>query len=155
MNYRFAYSIGFHPWEDAASDPPFVNKFSELLDREEKGRQPPYGPVIDLGTGSGIWGIELAKRGWQVTGVDLNEKALRRAHERVQAAGVDMQLVQGDVTALRDAGVGSGFQSWCLTRGRSTISTRRSARQWGARSARSPHPMRLCCYSSGRSGYAR
>ncbi len=110
MNYRFAYSIGFHPWEDAASDPPFVNKFSELLDREEKGRQPPYGPVLDLGTGSGIWGIELAKRGWQVTGVDLNEKALQRAHERVQASGVDVQLVQGDVTALRDAGVGSGFR---------------------------------------------
>ena len=23
MNYRFAYSIGFHPWEDAASDLPW------------------------------------------------------------------------------------------------------------------------------------
>ena len=30
----------------------------------------------------------------QVTGVDLIEKALRRAHERVQAAGVDMQLIE-------------------------------------------------------------
>ncbi len=24
MNYRAAYSIGFHPWEDASRDPPFV-----------------------------------------------------------------------------------------------------------------------------------
>ncbi len=110
MNYRFAYSIGFHPWEDAATDPPFVEKISELFDREENGRQPPYGPALDLGTGSGIWGIELAKRGWQVTGVDLIEKALQRARDRVQTAGVDMRLVHGDVTALREAGVGSGFR---------------------------------------------
>ena len=35
MNYRLAYAIGFHPWEDAATDPPFVNKFSERIEREE------------------------------------------------------------------------------------------------------------------------
>src|SRR4030095_6167372 len=110
MNWRFAYAKGFHPWEDAATDPPFAKKFSELLDREEKGRQPPYGLALDLGTGSGIWGIELAKRGWQVTGIDIVDKALRRAQERVQKAGVDMRLVHSDVTALRSAGVGSGFR---------------------------------------------
>ena len=52
-------------------------------------------------------GIELAKRGWQVTGIDIVDKALRRARDRVQAAGVDMRLVRGDVTALGSAGVGS------------------------------------------------
>ena len=109
MNWRFGYAIGFHPWEDAATDPPFAKKFSELLSREEKGRQPPYGPALDLGTGSGIWGIELAKRGWQVTGIDIVDKALRRAHDRVAKAGVEMRLVRGDVTALRAAGIGSGF----------------------------------------------
>ncbi len=46
-----------------------------MFDREERGRQPPYGRAVDLGTGSGIWGIELAKRGWQVTGVDLSTKS--------------------------------------------------------------------------------
>jgi len=110
MNYRFAYSIGFHPWEDAATDPPFVNKFYELIDREQSGRRPPFGAALDLGTGSGIWGIELAKRGWQVTGVDIVEKALERARERVQRSSVNMQLVKGDVTALRDVGIGTGFR---------------------------------------------
>ena len=108
MNWRFAYAVGFHPWED--TDAPFARKIAELFDREEKGRQPPYGQALDLGTGSGIWGIELAKRGWQVTGIDIVEKALRRARERVKKAGVDMRLVCGDVTALRAAGVGSGFR---------------------------------------------
>ena len=110
MNWRFAYAIDFHPWEDAATDPPFARKFSELLDREEKGRRPPYGSALDLGTGSGIWGIELAKRGWQVTGIDIVDNALRRAHDGVTKAGVEMRLASGDVTALRAAGIGSGFR---------------------------------------------
>ncbi|MPZ89750.1 MAG: methyltransferase domain-containing protein [Nitriliruptorales bacterium] len=109
MNYRFAYAIGFHPWEDAADDTPFVEKVAELLDREEQGRQPPYGQALDLGCGSAIWGIQLAQRGWQVTGIDIVEKALRRAHGRVRDAGVDMRLIHGDVTDLRAASVGSGF----------------------------------------------
>lgn len=110
MNYNLAYRVGFHPWEDAASDPPFVAKLSEILDREEDGREPPYGAALDLGTGSGIWGVELAKRGWQVTGVDTIDKALHRARERIEKEGVDMRLVHGDVTALRKAGAGEGFR---------------------------------------------
>ncbi|MCH7638802.1 MAG: class I SAM-dependent methyltransferase [Bacteroidetes bacterium] len=110
MNYRFAYSIGFHPWEDAASDPPFVEKASQLFDREEQGRETPFGRALDIGTGSGIWGIELAKRGWEVTGVDLVEKALARARDRVRQADVEVRLIHGDVTALSESGVGSEFR---------------------------------------------
>jgi SAM-dependent methyltransferase len=110
MNYELAYRIGFHPWEDAEEQPSFTEKIAGLLDQEESGREPPYGPALDLGTGSGIWGILLARRGWQVTGVDLVDKALARAHERVQEAGVDMRLVRGDVTALREASVGADFR---------------------------------------------
>lgn len=110
MNYRFAYAVGFHPWEDAEGHPPFTAKIAELFKREEDWREPPYGSALDLGTGSGIWGVQLATRGWQVTGVDNVQKALRRASERVQKAGVEMRLVQGDVTDLRAVAVGSGFR---------------------------------------------
>lgn len=110
MNYRLAYSIGFHPWEDAATDLPFVEKAAQMFDREGRGRERPLGRALDLGTGSGIWGIELAKRGWQVTGVELIEKALQRARERVRSAGVNMKLIRGDVTALRKSDVGDGFR---------------------------------------------
>ena len=57
MNYGLAYAVGFHPWEDADKETGFVAKFSELFDREETGRTPPYGKALDLGCGSAIWGI--------------------------------------------------------------------------------------------------
>ncbi|HEY7865212.1 MAG TPA: class I SAM-dependent methyltransferase [Psychromonas sp.] len=108
MNWKFSYAIGFHPWED--TDPDFYQSLASLLEREEEGRAPPYGRALDVGTGSAIWGIELAKRGWDVTGVDLVDKALDRGRERVQAAGVEMKLVKGDVTRLSEAEVGTGFR---------------------------------------------
>lgn len=110
MNYRLAYWLGFHPWEDAANDASFTVKISEMLAREEDGRRPPYGPALDIGTGSGIWGIELAKRGWQVTGVDIVDKALQRGRERALGAGVQMGFVRADATALEKADLGRGFR---------------------------------------------
>lgn len=110
MNYKLAYSIGFHPWEDAEKEPGFVEKITELFHREEDGRESPYGRALDLGCGSGIWGIQLAKRGWQVTGVDSVDKAVSRAKERISDEGVEMHVVKGDVTRLERAGVGEGFR---------------------------------------------
>lgn len=108
--WQIAYQVGFHPWEELAEHPPFAEKLSELLDREEGGREPPHGPALDLGCGSGIWGVHLAKRGWQVVGVDIAGKAVKRARERGRQAGVDVRFVHGDATKLRAAGVGSGFR---------------------------------------------
>jgi len=110
VNYRLAYRIGFHPWEDAADQPSFTAKLTELLEREETERQAPFGRALDIGTGSGIWGIELAKRGWQVTGIDIIEKALERGRQRVADEHAEMDLVHGDVTDLVSAGVGDGFR---------------------------------------------
>lgn len=110
MNYALAYAIGFHPWEDLAEHPPFAGKLLELVAREEAGHEPPYGPALEVGTGSAVWGVQLAKRGWEVTGVDVVGKALRRARDRVDEAGVEMHLVHADVTALRKAEIGSGFR---------------------------------------------
>jgi len=110
MNYGLAYAIGFHPWEDLAEHPPFADKLLELIAREEAGCEPPYGPALDVGTGSGVWAVQLARRGWSVTGVDLVDKALRRARDRADQAEVEVRLVRGDATALRRSDVGSGFR---------------------------------------------
>ena len=107
MNYRLAYSIGFHPWEDAERHNPFVEKITKIFEREETGKTPPYGKALDIGCGSGVWGIHLAKRGWDVTGVDIVEKALQRAQQRIKKENVNVKLVKDDVTELQK--IGNGF----------------------------------------------
>ena len=108
LAYRILYAIGFTPWEQMA-DPAIAKQIADLFAREENGREAPYGMALDLGCGSGIWAVELARRGWQVTGVDFVPKALRRAGARAKDAEVEVRLLEGDVTNL-PAEVGSGYK---------------------------------------------
>jgi SAM-dependent methyltransferase len=107
--YKLLYRIGVTPWE-GLPDLPVSDQVAALFDREEAGREPPYGQALDLGCGSGIWAVELARRGWEVTGIDIIPRAVRRARERAREAGVEARFIEGDVSALRAAGVGSGFR---------------------------------------------
>jgi SAM-dependent methyltransferase len=107
--YRASYAVGFHPWEDMADHRPFADTLLALIEDEEQGRKPPYGKALDLGCGSATWGVRLAARGWSVTGVDNVARALRRARDRVRQTGVELRLVRGDVTRLRESGVGTGY----------------------------------------------
>ena len=72
------------------------------------GREDEYLALLERAHGAhrATWGVRLAQRDWQVTGVDIVDKALCRARERVAETGVEMRLVHGDVTALRKASVG-------------------------------------------------
>lgn len=108
--YKILYQAGIAPWEENPTQGAAAEQISSLFDREENNRQPPLGQALDRGCGSGIWSIQLAARRWQVTGVDIVSKAIRRARKRAQAAGVEARFIQGDVAALRVAGVESGFQ---------------------------------------------
>jgi SAM-dependent methyltransferase len=61
----------------------------------------PPGRALDVGCGEGADALELAGRGWQVTGLDWSEVALARAAEHAAAAGLTerVEWVQGDVTS--------------------------------------------------------
>jgi SAM-dependent methyltransferase len=106
--YRFQYLVGMTPWERMPSLP-IGEQAVALLDREESGRETPYGRALDLGCGTGFWSVRLAQRGWEVTGVDIVRKAVRTARQRAHRAGVKVQFVDGSITALSAAGVGSRF----------------------------------------------
>jgi len=107
--YKVAYWLGVTPWEEMATLP-IAEQITSLFDREERERQWPYGAALDLGCGSGIWSVKLAARGWRVTGIEIVPEALRAARRRIQKAGVEARLIQGDMTALRTFGIGSDFK---------------------------------------------
>jgi SAM-dependent methyltransferase len=107
--YRLAYAVGFTPWEKASTHRPAAEQVSGLFDREQAERTPPYGRALDVGCGTGRWAIELAARGWQVTGVDLVPGAIEAAKELARRSDMKIDFVQGDVTALRAAGIRPEF----------------------------------------------
>jgi SAM-dependent methyltransferase len=60
----------------------------------------PGGSVLDIGCGTGRHSVELAKRGYAVTGVDLSSEMLARAADAATAAGVVVHWVQSDATCF-------------------------------------------------------
>jgi hypothetical protein len=52
--YDLRYRVGFTPWEEIAALPTVNAQLAGLFDRQELRREPPFGPALDLGCGSGI-----------------------------------------------------------------------------------------------------
>jgi len=57
-------------------------------------------PILDIGCGTGRHAIELARRGYRVTGIDLSPSQIERARAKAAAAGVAPDLRVGDARAL-------------------------------------------------------
>lgn len=60
--------------------------------------------IIDIGCGTGRHAIELTKRGYDVTGVDLSDAQLARAREKAREAGVAVVFQKHDARSLPFAG---------------------------------------------------
>jgi SAM-dependent methyltransferase len=86
---RFDLAYLFRPPWDTGISPP------ELLDYV--AAHPP-GSAVDLGCGSGTNLVTLARNGWQVTGVDLSNRAVRLAKQKTQRAGMSAVLLTRDLS---------------------------------------------------------
>jgi SAM-dependent methyltransferase len=60
--------------------------------------------VLDLCCGVGRHSIELARRGYRVTGVDRSEQFLKSARERAASEGLDVEFVQSDMRQFSRTG---------------------------------------------------
>ncbi|UCH12733.1 MAG: class I SAM-dependent methyltransferase [Candidatus Omnitrophota bacterium] len=56
--------------------------------------------ILDIGCGTGRHAIELTKRGYNVTGVDLSEDQIKRAREKAKEAGVTIDFQIQDARNL-------------------------------------------------------
>src|SRR5512138_1360083 len=64
----------------------------------------PGARVLDACCGPGRHSLELARRGYRVTGLDLTESYLEAARETASAEGLSIEFLRGDVRAFRRPG---------------------------------------------------
>jgi SAM-dependent methyltransferase len=60
----------------------------------------PLRRLLEPGCGGGRLVLELAARGFDVTGFDLNEKAVKYVQQRLARRGLDANVFVGDMTAV-------------------------------------------------------
>lgn len=56
--------------------------------------------ILDIGCGTGRHSIELAKRGYSVTGVDLSDAQLKKARSNADMSNVQVQFIKADARNL-------------------------------------------------------
>jgi ubiquinone/menaquinone biosynthesis C-methylase UbiE len=83
--------------EQIESAPEQVEQVVSLMDMQ------PGLSVCDLCCGVGRHSLELARRGFQVTGVDRTELYLQEAKEKAAAEGLDIEFVKEDMRKFRRA----------------------------------------------------
>jgi cyclopropane fatty-acyl-phospholipid synthase-like methyltransferase len=90
--YSLAFSLGFTDWK--LEETPV--EIFETVNSVRKGH------ALDLGCGEGEHAVTLAKKGWQVTGVDFVRKAIENAKNAAEKSGVanKTEFLIGDVARL-------------------------------------------------------
>jgi ubiquinone/menaquinone biosynthesis C-methylase UbiE len=82
-------------WQELSPPLPAVAKLAEYLGAQKTIN------VLDLGCGAGRHAIFLAKKGFQVTGLDVSETALKELEGRCRAAGIgNVTLVKHEMQEL-------------------------------------------------------
>jgi thioredoxin reductase/SAM-dependent methyltransferase len=86
-------------WEERyrSSERAWSGRVNDVLAAEAADLPP--GRALDAGAGEGGDAVWLARRGWQVTAVDLSRTALDRAAAAAAAAGVPLETRKADVSA--------------------------------------------------------
>ena len=80
---------------DTTSLAPYPNRF---LAEVVQGRKP--GRALDVGMGQGRNSLFLARLGWNVTGVDISDKAIDLAHKEATRLGLKINCMLADIAAF-------------------------------------------------------
>ncbi len=72
----------------------------------------PPASVLDLACGHGRHSLELARRGYDVTGLDLSEAALTIAGETARDEGLDVTFIHADMRDLASEGEFDAVVNW-------------------------------------------
>lgn len=89
---RECYAAGTTPWDSGRPS-------SEVVKTVEEGGLPGK-HLLELGCGTGTNAVELARRGYRVTAVDLVPEAVEKGRAKAQAAHVNVDFRVGDLTRI-------------------------------------------------------
>ncbi len=81
--------LDYSAWAD------FIEK---IIDKEYKSGKPEL--ILDLGSGTGKMTLELARRGYDMTGVDYSPEMLGIARDAAEKEGLDVLWLCQDITAF-------------------------------------------------------
>jgi len=96
------YEDLFKNYAEAYDREPFTQGTTGEVDFIEKEvKRDKTTRVLDIGCGTGRHALELARRGYQVVGVDLSEAQLARARKIAAAEGLKVEFRQADARRLR------------------------------------------------------
>jgi len=63
----------------------------------------PSGPkILEIGCGTGQYTTELAEQGYQITAVDISEKMMAKAREKITNFGYQVKWLKADITQIMD-----------------------------------------------------
>ena len=89
-HFAQVYARGYYPEFSKA----LANLLPEIFNRFEI---PATGKLIDLACGEGSFALEMANKGWEVTGVDQSEEMLRLARRRASDSACQVSFSQQDM----------------------------------------------------------
>jgi 2-polyprenyl-3-methyl-5-hydroxy-6-metoxy-1,4-benzoquinol methylase len=99
MDERTAWEKFFDSHAPVYMDNVFVkNTLAEIDFILEELRLNPGSKILDVGCGTGRHAIELSKRGYHVTGVDISSGMIAEGKKNAEEAGVDIEWIQSDAT---------------------------------------------------------
>jgi ubiquinone/menaquinone biosynthesis C-methylase UbiE len=110
--YKAAGAVG---WDQ--TDAAYREREAALATVLANGHAPAGGKLLELGCGAGNMSIWLAKRGYQVAGIDIAPTAVDWAIANAAAAGVIIRFERGDVCTLEsfpDGGFDCVLDGHCL-----------------------------------------
>ena len=96
--FRFMYDRESAAWERGRDEPEQRELVERTADELANVVAPP-GPVADLGCGPGAHALALARRGYDVVGVDGSPRMVEVARTRAARDGVDATFEVQDVSA--------------------------------------------------------
>jgi cyclopropane fatty-acyl-phospholipid synthase-like methyltransferase len=102
MNKEREWEVFFDHHAPKYMDEVFTKNTAEEVEfLIEELQLPEGGAILDVGCGTGRHAVELAKRGYRITGIDLSLGMLAEAKRTADEAGVELELIHADAAKYR------------------------------------------------------